>query len=32
MKASVQLKKKMLVVSFTGLEAKTNCMAVNRQS
>jgi hypothetical protein len=31
MKASVQLKKKLLVVSLKGLVAKTNLLAVNRQ-
>jgi hypothetical protein len=32
MKASVQLKKKLLGVSLKGVVAKKNCLAVNRQS
>jgi hypothetical protein len=32
MTARVQLKKNFLVVRLKGLDAKTNCFAVNRQS
>jgi hypothetical protein len=28
----IQLKKKSLILSLEGLDAKTNCLAVNRQS